>query len=283
MKPGNILLTDYGEPALTDFGIAHISGGFRTAEGTVTGSPAYTAPEVLEGDTPTPAADVYGLGATLFSALTGHAAFERGTGEKIVTQFLRITSQALPDLRENGIPGDIIDLVEAAMSRDPRARPSAAAFGEDARRVQRRDAERAAVLLGAAHGLAPAGSQVTTVYGNMARYHEECEEQARHTLGDRGYDAARRRGLAMNMDAAVAYTLGAPATEAPTGSAAVTLTKRERQVADLVAQGLSNKQIAAKLVISQRTAQSHVEHILTKLGFSSRAQIAAWITENARD
>nr|WP_280507397.1 helix-turn-helix transcriptional regulator [Nocardia flavorosea] len=85
------------------------------------------------------------------------------------------------------------------------------------------------------------------------------------------------------MDAAVAYALGAPATEAPTGSAAVTLTKRERQVADLVAQGLSNKQIAAKLVISQRTAQSHVEHILTKLGFSSRAQIAAWITENARD
>ncbi|MFI1460273.1 protein kinase [Nocardia carnea] len=138
VKPGNILLTDYGEPALTDFGIAHISGGFRTAEGTVTGSPAYTAPEVLEGDTPTPAADVYGLGATLFSALTGHAAFERGTGEKIVTQFLRITSQALPDLRENGIPGDITDLVEAAMSRDPRARPSAAAFGEDARRVQRR-------------------------------------------------------------------------------------------------------------------------------------------------
>lgn len=137
VKPGNILLTDYGESALTDFGIAHISGGFRTAEGTVTGSPAYTAPEVLEGDTPTPAADVYGLGATLFSTLTGHAAFERGTGEKIVTQFLRITSQPLPDLRENGIPGDITDLVEAAMSRDPRARPSAAAFGEDARRVQR--------------------------------------------------------------------------------------------------------------------------------------------------
>ncbi|MFI5718814.1 protein kinase [Nocardia sp. NPDC051750] len=136
VKPGNILLTDYGEPALTDFGIAHIAGGFRTAEGTVTGSPAYTAPEVLEGGTPTPAADVYGLGATLFSALTGHAAFERRSGEKIVTQFLRITSQTLPDLRELGIPGNVTTLVEAAMNRDPRARPSAAGFGEDARRVQ---------------------------------------------------------------------------------------------------------------------------------------------------
>ncbi|WSF98924.1 helix-turn-helix transcriptional regulator [Nocardia vinacea] len=60
------------------------------------------------------------------------------------------------------------------------------------------------------------------------------------------------------------------------------MTKRECQVADLVAQGLSNKQIAAKLVISQRTAQGHVEHILTKLGFTSRAQIAAWTVEETK-
>ncbi len=50
IKPANILLTDYGEPALTDFGIAHISGGFQTGTGTVTGSPAFTAPEVLRGE-----------------------------------------------------------------------------------------------------------------------------------------------------------------------------------------------------------------------------------------
>jgi non-specific serine/threonine protein kinase len=59
------------------------------------------------------------------------------------------------------------------------------------------------------------------------------------------------------------------------------LTKREREVADLVAQGLTNKQIAAKLVISLRTAQGHVEHILTKLGFTSRTQIAAWVVEKS--
>jgi len=45
-----------------------------------------------------------------------------------------------------------------------------------------------------------------------------------------------------------------------------------------VARGLTNKQIAATLVISQRTAEGHVEHVLTKLGFTSRAQIAAWVT-----
>ncbi|WP_063057700.1 protein kinase domain-containing protein [Nocardia sienata] len=138
VKPGNILLTDYGEPALTDFGIAHIAGGFRTAAGTVTGSPAFTAPEVLEGEPPTPGADVYGLGATMFCALTGHAAFERRSGEKMVTQFLRITTQPLPDLRERGVATDISDLVESAMNRDSRKRPSAAALGESIRRLQKR-------------------------------------------------------------------------------------------------------------------------------------------------
>ncbi|MCX0273432.1 protein kinase [Nocardia zapadnayensis] len=138
VKPGNILLTDYGEPALTDFGIAHIAGGFRTAAGTVTGSPAFTAPEVLEGEPPTPAADVYGLGATMFCALTGHAAFERRSGEKMVTQFLRITTQPLPDLRESGVAADISDLVEAAMNRDSRERPSATALGQRIRRLQER-------------------------------------------------------------------------------------------------------------------------------------------------
>ncbi|WP_327097708.1 protein kinase [Nocardia vinacea] len=138
VKPGNILLTDFGEPALTDFGIAHVAGGFRTAEGIVTGSPAFTAPEVLDGDGPTAAADVYGLGATLFCALTGHAAFQRRSGENVVAQFLRITSQPMPDLRDSGIPDDVSALVETAMSRDPHERPSAAGLGESIRQAQQR-------------------------------------------------------------------------------------------------------------------------------------------------
>ncbi|RYF61226.1 MAG: protein kinase [Comamonadaceae bacterium] len=138
VKPANILLTDYGEPELADFGIAHVSGGFETATGAVTGSPAYTAPEVLGGDPPSPAADVYGLGATLFSALTGHAAFERRSGEQVVAQFLRITTQEVPDLREHGIPEDVSDTIARAMSRSPDQRPATAAnFGEELRRIQR--------------------------------------------------------------------------------------------------------------------------------------------------
>jgi predicted ATPase len=136
VKPANILLTDYGEPALSDFGIAHITGGFKTAAGTFTGSPAFTAPEILSGDPPSRASDVYGLGATLFAALTGHAAFERRSGEQLVAQFLRIASESAPDLRESGVPDDAASVVEKAMARDPQDRPSAAALGEELRGMQ---------------------------------------------------------------------------------------------------------------------------------------------------
>jgi DNA-binding NarL/FixJ family response regulator len=60
------------------------------------------------------------------------------------------------------------------------------------------------------------------------------------------------------------------------------LTPRETEIAQLVAQGLSNKEIASSLVIAQRTAEGHIEHILSKLGFHSRAQVAVWVGERNR-
>src|SRR6266700_145363 len=55
------------------------------------------------------------------------------------------------------------------------------------------------------------------------------------------------------------------------------LTKREREVAELVAQGLTNRQIAALAHIAERTAETHVQHCLTKLGLNTRVQLASWI------
>ena len=137
VKPANILLTDYGEPLLTDFGIARIQDGFETQSGAITGSPAFVAPEVLRGDPPNAAADIYGLGATMFAALTGHAAFERRRGEQVVAQFLRITSQPVPDLREDGIPDDVSRAIEHAMDADPTRRPAAAsALGKELQQIQ---------------------------------------------------------------------------------------------------------------------------------------------------
>jgi DNA-binding NarL/FixJ family response regulator len=58
------------------------------------------------------------------------------------------------------------------------------------------------------------------------------------------------------------------------------LSPREQQVAALLAQGLTNRQIAEQLVVTDRTVAAHIEHILDKLGFASRHQVAAWATEN---
>ena len=58
------------------------------------------------------------------------------------------------------------------------------------------------------------------------------------------------------------------------------LTAREREVATLIAQGLSNREIADRLTISERTAERHVANIMLKLNFNARTQIAAWAVEN---
>lgn len=138
VKPANILFTEYGEPALTDFGIARIAGGFETSSEVITGTPAFTAPEVLSGAAPTVASDIYGLGATLFCALTGHAAFERRSGESVVAQFLRISRDPIPDLRGVDIPDPLARVVEQAMAHDPADRPtSAAAFGAELCEIER--------------------------------------------------------------------------------------------------------------------------------------------------
>jgi non-specific serine/threonine protein kinase len=148
--------------------------------------------------------------------------------------------------------------------------------------ASRRQYERAAVLLGAAIG--PLHTMGATLDGNqhVAGYHRDCERQARQALGEAAFQAAYHRGLDLPADDAVAYALqqqsekppGKPPAPAVSGGAP--LTPRELQVARLIAGGRSNKEIAAELVISQRTAENHVEHILAKLGFTSRAKIAAW-------
>ncbi|MCX4092979.1 serine/threonine-protein kinase [Nocardia sp. alder85J] len=133
VNPANILITDYGEPQLADFGLARTPDAFHTADGT----PAYTAPEVLQGRPASTAADLYGLGATLFAVLTGHAAFARRDGETLLAQFVRIGSEPVPDLRAAGLPAPLCSAIEAAMERRPEDRPgSAREFGARLRDIQ---------------------------------------------------------------------------------------------------------------------------------------------------
>jgi predicted ATPase/DNA-binding CsgD family transcriptional regulator len=151
--------------------------------------------------------------------------------------------------------------------------------------ASRHQYERAAVLLGAATG--PLQSMGTTLDGNqhVAGYHRDCERQARQALGEAAFRAAYHRGLELPAEDVLAYALQQPSKKPPTPAvpADAPLTARELQVARLIAGGRSNKEIAAELVISQRTAENHVEHILTKLGFTSRAQVATWVTASQPD
>ena len=138
IKPGNVLLTEYGEPQLSDFGIARIAGKYQTVTGVFSGTIAYTAPEVLSGRPPTVAADLYSLGATLYALIAGNAAHEHASGEELIAHYLRITSAEVPDLRPRGIPADVCAAIEQAMSLDPAKRPaSAAEFGRELQAAQR--------------------------------------------------------------------------------------------------------------------------------------------------
>ena len=78
----------------------------------------------------------------------------------------------------------------------------------------------------------------------------------------------------------VAYALANEPEQAWRGGPRRTLTKRELEVAALVARGLTNRGIADRLYLSVRTVDTHVDHILTKLGFNNRAQLVAWTYES---
>jgi len=105
-------------------------------------------------------------------------------------------------------------------------------------------------------------------------------ESAATALGDARFTAEFEAGKRLAWDTALALALGKPARAplaTPGHADPGPLGKREAEVARLVADGLTNKEIGARLFISERTVDSHVRSILNKLGFSSRAQIAAWI------
>src|SRR4029077_6697908 len=111
----------------------------------------------------------------------------------------------------------------------------------------------------------------------LSAHHDAALDLARKALPGAEFRAAFARGSAMSQAEAIAFALGEPPRSGRTARQdGPRLTRRERDVAALVAQGMSNSQIAATLVISVRTVETHVQHIMNKLGCSTRAQIAAW-------
>ncbi len=154
---------------------------------------------------------------------------------------------------------------------------------------------RAATLFGCAAAVWEAVGTSAANFGLVGTVHDDRVDRARQALGAKAYDQSFERGYALPTGSAIDYGLETPElgqrkavpvspsrddrSRTAQGSA---LTRREREIANLVAQGYTNKDIAKRLFIAQRTAEAHVENILIKLGFTSRAQVATWVIENAK-
>ncbi|MFG2002956.1 ATP-binding protein [Spirillospora sp. NPDC048911] len=149
---------------------------------------------------------------------------------------------------------------------------------------------RAARLLGIVATVWKAIGAPLSGYGHLVHFHDECEARTREALGRAAFGKAFQRGAGLPYDDALAYALeertaaaagagpgAAPGAASGRGAGSSPLTPRETEIAGLVAQGMSNREIAAAAVIAQRTVEGHIEHIMNKLGFRSRAQIAAWV------
>jgi predicted ATPase/DNA-binding SARP family transcriptional activator/DNA-binding CsgD family transcriptional regulator len=146
---------------------------------------------------------------------------------------------------------------------------------------------RAARLWGTVEGMEEAyGTHVTPIILSLTN-HEGHLNRVRLQLGEQEFAAAWAGGKAMSPRQVVEYALSdeeehptpIPEHQPPPDERTERLTRREREVALLVARGLTNRQIASELSVSRNTANNHVARILRKLGLRSRTQIAAWIAE----
>jgi non-specific serine/threonine protein kinase len=155
--------------------------------------------------------------------------------------------------------------------------------------AQRRS-EQSARLLGAAESLRELVG--TALLPHWRPDHDRARATALTALGERAFAAARARGRAMSVEQAIGYGLAQSPDRRPAGertdgprdgTARPVLSRREAQVARLVAQGLTNRQIAEQLVLQESTVGNHLQRIYARLGLNGRAQFATWLSEHAPD
>ena len=141
--------------------------------------------------------------------------------------------------------------------------------------------EHAAILLGAAQRVRDSSS--LTLIELYREQHERSVSAIIRAIGRKAFDAAYARGRAMTIDEGVAFAVEdkpvrKPVT--PVKSASDTeLTPRQLEIARLIAGDLTNRQIADRLFLSERTVETHITNMLNKLGLNSRVQLSRWIAE----
>jgi predicted ATPase/DNA-binding CsgD family transcriptional regulator len=156
-------------------------------------------------------------------------------------------------------------------------------FGVACREAMLGHHRRAARLVGATATIqAEMGAQLIPMIENLLR---ETTATLSTSLGQQALESEMSAGRQMSRDQAVAYALreSAPDDRAPAAkSSASPLSKREIEIARFVAEGLSNKEIASRCFLSDRTVETHVSNILNKLGINSRVEVASWVAQELR-
>ncbi len=142
--------------------------------------------------------------------------------------------------------------------------------------LERGDAPSAARLLGGSRRLfEPLGLHLLG-FTRLKDWSEDCARRVEDQLGTAKFRKEFDAGLHMDTEDLIAFALGKALTVVarPKDDGPFPLTPREKEIAARVAEGKTNREIAAELVISQRTVDGHVERILTKLGVGSRTKLA---------
>jgi non-specific serine/threonine protein kinase len=143
--------------------------------------------------------------------------------------------------------------------------------------VERGDFARAAELSGAGDSFwktLRAPVQQGPYYAEIRR---DAAEKCRQALGEHRFKAARERGTDLSVGEAIAVARGEAAASVADGQGSP-ISRRELEIAALVAEGLPNREIAERLVLSKRTVDAHIQHIFAKLGVSKRSQVAVWFS-----
>jgi serine/threonine protein kinase len=134
IKPQNVLVTQFGEPALADFGLATLQASASSSDNALRFTTLHAPPEVLEGTGLSPATDVYGLASTLYQLLTGSPPLIAFAGESSAAVILRILHEPVAPVTRIDVPLAFSDLILSALAKEPSRRPATAAAMGDALR-----------------------------------------------------------------------------------------------------------------------------------------------------
>ncbi|HEX4817353.1 MAG TPA: protein kinase [Nonomuraea sp.] len=137
LKPQNILISRYGEPAIADFGVARVVDAAEISATSQAFTPLHAAPEVLTGAPHTALTDLYSLGSTLYHLLAGQPAFHNPADPSIAPLMYRVLSLDPPPINRSDLPPPVFHAIVRAMLKQPEQRyASARAFARELQAVQ---------------------------------------------------------------------------------------------------------------------------------------------------